>query len=367
VWPLADAVRLASSDGEGVQAIVDHIKHGIANGDEEAAHYLIRWMAHILQKPYEKPKTAVILAGVQGTGKSLLMQMLARLLPPGTGMLTSSRELLFGRFTIHLMPLLFCGGEEVIYGGNHREDSSFKDAITCDTMSYEAKGLTPFIAKNYTRYMIASNSYRPISTEHGARRYLILEPSTRYAGDRDYWRRLAAWMEDHDTLAGFSRLLLDVDLSEWNPAHIPEAKGGHASLKEEITVASDPIRAYTRELIMRMLDGGRVLMGENHTWDPRTGTMREPHTYEPSLLYDEFRDWWRKNGHYGPNAPSFVIFMRQFKKLVNNESMKRLIRKDGDKSVAAGWLLDAEVAAHHYAHDAGAESWDELMGMDDVS
>ena len=52
--------------------IDDHILNVIANGDRGKANYILDWIAHMVQRPWEKPGVALVLTGAKGTGKSLL-------------------------------------------------------------------------------------------------------------------------------------------------------------------------------------------------------------------------------------------------------------------------------------------------------
>ena len=51
----------------------------ICNGDQEAYEYLIRYIAHALQKPSEKPVVMIILLGGQGIGKGTLGRIFQRI------------------------------------------------------------------------------------------------------------------------------------------------------------------------------------------------------------------------------------------------------------------------------------------------
>ena len=54
----------------------NHIKDNICQGDEQSFAWLMTWMAHMFQRPWEKPGTCVALRGGKGVGKSKLSQWL---------------------------------------------------------------------------------------------------------------------------------------------------------------------------------------------------------------------------------------------------------------------------------------------------
>lgn len=59
-------------EGGRCDLILRHIREVICNGVERDFRYLIGWLAHILQKPGEKPEVAIVLRGKKGTGKDTL-------------------------------------------------------------------------------------------------------------------------------------------------------------------------------------------------------------------------------------------------------------------------------------------------------
>ena len=53
----------------------------LCNQDTAVLDYLLDWVAHILQYPDLKPSKAIVLAGREGWGKTMLVHLLARLIP----------------------------------------------------------------------------------------------------------------------------------------------------------------------------------------------------------------------------------------------------------------------------------------------
>lgn len=60
----------------------DHIRVGIAAGDDQLAEWLLNWMALGVQKPGAPIGTAPVLLGAPGTGKSFLTRQYANLWGP---------------------------------------------------------------------------------------------------------------------------------------------------------------------------------------------------------------------------------------------------------------------------------------------
>ena len=70
----------------------------ICNGNRDHFDYLFRFIAHMLQKPEEKPDVAIIMIGGQGTGKGMFYRLLKRIWPY-TMLQVHDVDDVIGRFT----------------------------------------------------------------------------------------------------------------------------------------------------------------------------------------------------------------------------------------------------------------------------
>ena len=58
--------------------------NSICDGNKALYQYLIRFLAHMVQRPEEKPGVMIIFLGRQGTGKGMFFQLLSKLWPRTT-------------------------------------------------------------------------------------------------------------------------------------------------------------------------------------------------------------------------------------------------------------------------------------------
>ena len=82
--------------------IRDHIIDVISDGDKDKADFILDWCAHMVQRPWEKPGVALVLKGRKGTGKTLLTDMLARVIGRQNTLITANGKKLFAQFNWHL-------------------------------------------------------------------------------------------------------------------------------------------------------------------------------------------------------------------------------------------------------------------------
>ena len=91
----------------------------------ELYEWLLDWMAHLFQFPQEKPGTAVVLTGGQGAGKSIVGNVLKKLLGR-YHVVAEKSEHVVGRFNDHLEDCLRLQCEEAFWGGSKQAAGALK-------------------------------------------------------------------------------------------------------------------------------------------------------------------------------------------------------------------------------------------------
>ena len=142
----------------------------ICDNNIEEFNYAMTFMAHIIQRPWEKRGVAWVIRGSKGIGKSLLTEFLQTILNPYTHK-SGDPEHIFGKFNGPLERSLLCIIEEAFFAGDASKDSKLKEMITGNTLSIERKGSEQRSVKNYTRYIIISNSSHVVNASSDERRY----------------------------------------------------------------------------------------------------------------------------------------------------------------------------------------------------
>jgi hypothetical protein len=69
--------RIDSFEGD-INPILNHIKEVICDNNEEVFVYVIKWMAHLFQKPFEKPRVAIGVRGERQIGKGVIFDDLLK-------------------------------------------------------------------------------------------------------------------------------------------------------------------------------------------------------------------------------------------------------------------------------------------------
>ena len=199
-----------------------HVKEVICNKDENIFKYVIAWMADSFQNPNNKPGVSIVLKGEEGVGKGVFVNHFGKLF--GSHYIPiSNSEHLVGKFNYHLHNcfLLFC--DEAFYAGNKGSEGILKSLITEPYLMIEPKGKNVIKIPNKLRIIMASNNDWVVPAGHTARRYLVLDVSSKHRNDHQYFKAI----EDEMNHGGYEALfhhLMNYDLSGINLRQVPQTQ-----------------------------------------------------------------------------------------------------------------------------------------------
>lgn len=134
-----------------------HILDTMCLGNERHFNILVTWIAHMIQKPWEKPGFALVMSGGKGTGKTFFAEVLMELVSPYS-MLHSKSSAISGNFNSHFDRNILTFLDEGFFAADSDFDSTLKVLITGMKMSVERKGVDIAESKNFSRVILASNS-----------------------------------------------------------------------------------------------------------------------------------------------------------------------------------------------------------------
>jgi hypothetical protein len=190
----------------------------ICNGDRGNYHYLVNYLAHMLQRPEEKPMVAVILLGGQGIGKGALYTLIKTIWPYTVTQVHSIDQVL-GRFTAAaLEQSLGVWMDEALFSGDKKSSDRLKALITEDRITIEEKFQPAKTMKSFHRLFAASNHEHFAPTDRDDRRFFFLRVNESWKQNADKFGPLFASYSDGQTVPAFVHYLLNLDISSFNPA-----------------------------------------------------------------------------------------------------------------------------------------------------
>lgn len=217
----------------------DHISEVICGGDQNIYKWLKAWMADMVQNiGGERPGTAVVLRGRQGTGKGCFATQLGAIFGQHFLQITQPGQLT-GRFNIHLASALLVYCDEAIWGGFRKDAGPLKGLITEDRLAVEPKGIDLYTVKNHMRLILATNSDWAIPADFEERRFLVLDVSDEHQKDYEYFKAIHNQMNNGGREAMLFDLL-NMDISSINLRSVPRT----AALFDQILKSLDSVGKF---------------------------------------------------------------------------------------------------------------------------
>lgn len=209
----------------GCDLFWQHVRTVICGGNEHHYSYLRKWLAHLVQNPAELPGVAIVVRGIQGTGKTLFSDTVGKLFGQHYLMLTRIEQLT-GRFTGHLKDVLLICANEAVWGGDKQGEGALKSLITDPLCPIESKGKDLYQVRNFKRLIVTSNEQWAVPMDMLDRRFLVLEASDAHLGDRQYFTALATQMSEEGGLEALLFDLMHEDLTGFDVRTKPHSHHG---------------------------------------------------------------------------------------------------------------------------------------------
>lgn len=186
----------------------------ICAGDGKLFCYLLRYLAHALQKPRDKPGVSLMLVGGQGIGKGTFFQIV-RLIWSATTFYTNRVSDVVGDFNGGIEGMLFVLLDEATFAGDRKAWDALKAIITEPILSVNQKHQPVRQIPSYCRVLQATNAEHAGMLEKDDRRVFVLRVSEVRQGDHAYWKALHAAIENGE-VAALMYALSKINLSGFN-------------------------------------------------------------------------------------------------------------------------------------------------------
>ena len=209
---------------EGVRLFKEHTLDNVCLGDKKLYNWLMGYFAHLMQRPWEKPLTALVFKGDKGVGKNATIDRIGNLFK-GHYLITSNKRYLTSNFNKHLANLILFVLDEAFWSGDKQAEGILKDLITGHTHLIEHKGREMFSAKNVTRLCILGNEEWIVPATKDERRFAVFNVSDARQADKKYFIKMKTLID----YKGGNRLLLkelmDFDLNTVDINEAPDTIG----------------------------------------------------------------------------------------------------------------------------------------------
>jgi len=220
-----------------------HVRDNICEGDENLCQWVLAWFAQIFQDPKKKPGTAIALRGRQGTGKTIVGQVIGKLLGRSYTSVASSHRVT-GQFNAHMERCLLLHADEAIWAGDLKSEGVLKNLVTNGVHHIERKGIDSIEVPNYVRLLLTSNSDWVVPAGPEERRFCVIDVGEQRMQDKTYFGELMTQMDN----GGYEALLfhlLDLDYSGVDLRTIPQTR----ALFEQKMATLTPEQAWWLDIL----------------------------------------------------------------------------------------------------------------------
>lgn len=293
--------------------IFANFRDKLCNGVNEPSsfEYFDNYIAHMIQKPFERPLVMIVLSGSQGTGKDMFIEFLESLIGMEYVVHIEKMETLLKNFNKCLERKLLTKINEIADKGIHIENHNIlKGIITCKTILIEPKGIDSYSISHYSRYIGFSNNEDILKVENTDRRFMMIKTVNDMANDISYHNKIADNMKDISIIRSAFKYYATKDISGYKPTIIP-----NTSYKGEQKINCLP---YTLKFL--------YYLGEEEKIDPSEGTKSYKNHMEN--IFCDYIDWCTKMGN-NKTVPRLTM-IKDFERL---GLVKQRIQTDGGRKL----------------------------------
>jgi len=313
-WEGFDGEKLEFKEEVSYETLLYHF-NVVANYDKKVYDYLLNYFAHLIKKPHIKTGVCLLIQGLQGTGKTTLVEnLLKRLMGLKYVYDTDDIDSIVGKFNSAIAGKFMVVLNEATGRDTNQVVDKIKNIITRTSVNIEYKGIDPFPSIDYCNYAFTTNNIKPISITKDDRRFQILECSDKYKGNVEYFTKLFASINDDKTIYSFYKFLMKRDISKFNPERdrvITEATTDLHNLNK------DPIEMFLEHI---------------HTEEYEKDSNR----IKTRNLYEDFRKYMYEIGYKNVcNMPTFGKILKNYA----NKFQYSIIHPKNVSTIVFNWEL----------------------------
>lgn len=258
---------ISPSSEKYAQSAVDKFCHQIdilCDNEEEISKYVINWIAHLIQRPYEKCKH-LCFTSIQGAGKSILWNVLKKIIGGGTFESTNPARDVWGQFNSSLLDNILIILSEVSHKQQGKSaENKLKGLITDATVPVNQKNLGLIDMKSYHRFVTLTNNTDPIKLEADDRRNLVAQCSPEKKSDLIYFEEFEAEFKQHNSLLTLYSFLNNLNIDDFKNDGDPPKTKYH---KQMLKMSRDPVDEFFEWWVARQIISDNIIKtGENTGW-----------------------------------------------------------------------------------------------------
>jgi len=193
-------------------------------GNATQQDYIMKWLAQIVQQPFEKPGTSLIVMGDKRTGKDTPFDFFTKFVIGGdySRNYTCGGFQFFEKHDTGRMGMFLCKVEEADRRIFLQNASKFKTLITAESENYNDKGKKAVVAANYNRFVLTLNpGAAPVELSDGEQRFIIATTSNARKHDIPFWTEVRRVLFNKEAGRAVGQWLSTIDISGFDFRTVP--------------------------------------------------------------------------------------------------------------------------------------------------
>ncbi|KAA6368808.1 MAG: hypothetical protein EZS28_035665 [Streblomastix strix] len=238
---------------ESIQLYLDLIKEVIAANDNNIYEYILNWISFILQHPGIKTRVAIVIRGVQGTGKNTFTHILCDLMAGYSTKNITDIEEITGNFNdvIEKKSLIVLNELKNFTEQRALNSNALKSIITDDVQRINENFVARRDSQNVSNLIFISNNYCPVKIEATDRRYLVCQTPDAHRHNFEHFSKIHQAIKQAGFYDSLYTFFMKRDISKANLQVIPmtDAK------KDIQKVSKSPVENFVVKYLQQLIQG----------------------------------------------------------------------------------------------------------------
>ncbi|WP_323142801.1 primase-helicase family protein [Massilia phyllosphaerae] len=205
--------------------------------DPVQRHQALQWLAHAVQRPWERPSYHLLWTSDPGTGKGWVFENILSPILIHTE-IAASYDKVLGRFSTMLETGLLVLLDDCKTSSSSTQ-TKLKSVLSEERQHVERKNMQGTMVRTYTRFILASNEARPLYLDEDERRWLAFDRMKHRVDateTQSFIAQLDAWIKLPGSLDAVYCWFLRYDLTGFNPKRPPES----SALQAIVALSTNP-------------------------------------------------------------------------------------------------------------------------------
>jgi hypothetical protein len=214
--------------------IEDFIFDVICSGDKNLNIYIIKYLAHAIQHPEEKPGVMIVLLGDEGIGKGFFVRLLEAIWGYTTIQVSDINDVA-GNFNKCLETAFWVALDEALFKGDKKSQDRMKSLVTEPRIQVCEKFEPKRTIDSFHRFIACTNHDQWGQIRSDDRRYLFVRVSNCQKQNHEYFSRLDSALNNGNSVSAFADYLYNLDITDFNPREKPKTNESFEQRRQSLS------------------------------------------------------------------------------------------------------------------------------------